>query len=126
MLLGPTIIDAGDKRLAAIQLFDANGDPVVSLSGTPPSDATLTNVGGVTTSVVLQAANPNRRALIIYNDAPKNLRVAFAATASATSFTHFVASKQAVEIPLGGYTGVVSGIWEGAGGFARVTEVTTT
>lgn len=123
MLVGGSIIEAGDKRLSAVQLFDAAGDPIVSLSGTPPSVAVLTNVPGLNTSAVLLAANPDRRQVFIYNDSGKNLRVAFAPTATSSAFTLLIPSKSDRELPLGGYTGDIAGIWEAAGGFARITEI---
>jgi hypothetical protein len=90
-----------------------------------PANAALTSVAGLATSAVLVAANPARRQVVIYNDAAKNLRIAFAATATATAFTHLIPSKQTLVLDLNGYTGDIAGIWEAAGGNARITEVTT-
>lgn len=50
--------------------------------------------------------------------------VAFAATASQTAFTFIIPSKVGAELPLNGYTGVVSGVLKAGTGTARVTEVT--
>jgi hypothetical protein len=123
MLVGETIVEAGDKRLSAVLLFDAAGNPVTSLAGTPPASAVLSSPAGLAVSAVILPLNLNRRGVVIYNDSGKNLRVAFAPTASATAFTYLIPSKQTLELQLGGYTGDIAGIWEGAGGFARITEI---
>ena len=119
-----SVRDIGEARPADIVLLDANGDPVFGFDPTRPGTATLTNVALSTTSVVLAAANADRRQLIIANDSNRNLRVAFDATATATAFTVLLAAGAHYEAPLDGYTGVVSGIWQSAGsGAARVTEI---
>lgn len=113
------------NRAQAVAVVDTAGAQLPGFDQSRPANAVLTNVPSVITNVVLQAANPARRQLFVYNDSTKNLRVALAAVASATSFTLLIPAKSLVELPLNGYTGDVAGIWEAANGFARVTEVTT-
>ena len=106
-------------------LLGADGLPLFGFDPSRPDDAILTNVASAAVTTLLLAANPDRRRMIIYNDSSKNLRVAFAPTAGATAFTLLIPSKGLYESGLNDYTGDVSGIWEAANGFARVTEVTT-
>lgn len=92
-----------------------------------PATAVLANVAGSATTVVLQAANGSRLGWTCYNDSTKDLMIAFAATASATAFTVLVPKIASgvggyYELPFA-YTGVISGIWTGTNGAARVTEL---
>lgn len=90
----------------------------------PVTVATLTSVASAITSSVLLATNTARKSFVIYNESTSVLFVAFAATASATAYT--------VQVLAGGtfvppanlrITGVISGIWTTANGFARITEL---
>jgi hypothetical protein len=111
----------------------------ISVTGTMPvsqalpvqaATATLANVAGSASSVTLQASNANRKGLTIVNDSTAILYVKFGSTASATSYTYYLAGSAAgvpatLELPAGMvYTGIVTGIWASATGNARVTELT--
>lgn len=120
-----SLFELGDIRAKAVAVVDTTGTQLAGFDQSRPATAALTNVASVTTSVVLAAANAARRGLIIVNDSTKVLYVAFAATASATAFTYKLGGGATVELPLNGYTGVVSGIWATANGNARITEITT-
>jgi hypothetical protein len=85
--------------------------------------ATLSNVASSATSVTVLAANTARRGAIIHNDSTQILYLKFGSTASTTSFTRKMVSDSSYEIPFG-YTGILTGIWASANGFARVTEIT--
>lgn len=64
--------------------------------------------------------------MIIHNEAGQPLKIAFAATATATAYTILLAQNVEYQGPLNDYTGAVSGIWQNAGsGNARITEITT-
>ena len=84
--------------------------------------ATLSNVAASLVSTTILAANTGRKGATVYNDTAGTLRLAFAATASATSFTVAIAAAGYYELPVR-YTGVISGIFATATGAARVTEV---
>ena len=84
--------------------------------------ATLSNVAASLVSTTILAANTNRKGATVYNDTAGTLRLAFAATASATSFTVAIAAAGYYELPVR-YTGVISGIFATATGAARVTEM---
>lgn len=108
---------------ADIALVDASGNQITTLAGTPPSIATLTQVPAATSSTVILAANPLRKGVIITNASSKTLTVAFAATASTSAYTFIIASNGVYTGPLSGYTGIISGIWNGTSGNAQVTEL---
>lgn len=89
----------------------------------PITTATLSNVSASVTSVTLLASNANRRRVVIVNDSTSALYVKFGATASATSYTYFLAAGDTYESPvLDKYTGIIDGIWAAANGAARITE----
>lgn len=119
-----TELDA-DVRAADVAIRDSAGNQLSGFDSTRPANAALTSVAGSATSVTILAANAARRKFYVHNDSAKNLKLAFAATASATAFTILLGAGAAYESPLNGYTGIVTGIWTSAAGFARVTEVTT-
>lgn len=114
---------------AAQMYYDGTNYQRVSASAGLPTTvaaaaaATLSNVSSSATSVTLVAANTARRGAVIYNDSTAALYVKFGATASATSFTYYVAPGQHLELPTVTYTGVIDGIWASANGSARVTEL---
>lgn len=81
-------------------------------------------VNAATASTVLVAANPFRRGLSVFNEGTAILWLACAPTASATVYTVQVPSNELYELPPAPlYRGVVSGIWQAAGGAALVTEL---
>jgi hypothetical protein len=85
--------------------------------------ATLTDVASSASSVTLLASNASRVAASIVNDSTQLLYVKCASSASSTSCVVKVASMGYFEVPFG-YTGIITGIWASANGYARVTEVT--
>jgi len=85
--------------------------------------ATLTNVAGSASSVTLIASNTNRKGAMVQNDSTATLYLKFGTGASATSYTVQMASGSYYEVPFS-YTGVITGLWGSATGFARCTEVT--
>lgn len=89
----------------------------------PVTTSVLSNVTGSVSSGPLAASNPNRKGLYIYNDSSATLYIAFAPTASISSFTTPIPGNDLYEMPLPIYTGTVSGLWSGATGFARVSEL---
>jgi hypothetical protein len=107
--------------------------PIDDISATVPGQAataTLTSVAASASTTPLVAANSavvgttaGRLGLIIVNDsATATLYLAYAATASLTSFTHKLLPGAVwwMEPPI--YGGIISGIWDAAVGNARITE----
>jgi hypothetical protein len=96
----------------------------VTVDESTVSTATVSNVNVSTSAVTLKASNGSRKGLIIYNDSTQALRVKYGSGAAAASFTVKLAAQGYWEMPRKIYTGIVTGIWEGAdaSGAARVTE----
>jgi hypothetical protein len=87
--------------------------------------ATVANVNQSATVVTLLNSNDDRAGFVIENDAEgltAALYVKFGSAASLTDYTRKILPGQAWE-RLGGYSGIITGIWDAAGtGKARVTE----
>ena len=88
--------------------------------------ATLSNVATSNASATLLASNAARKGAVIYNDSLVVMYVKFGTTASATSFTYYLAAGATLELPSspGLYTGRIDGILASSTGTARVTELT--
>lgn len=120
-----SIFELGDTRAKAVAVVDAAGVQLSGFDHSRPATATITSVASSPTSVSLAAANAARRGLVITNDSTKILYIAFAATATVSAWTYKLGAGATVELPLNGYTGIVTGIWSAVNGSARITEITT-
>jgi len=116
---------------AATAMTSANGDyssistdtnGTLFIRDAPSNTASLANVTASITSVTLRAANAARRTLVIYNDSASDMYIAYAATASSTTFTIYLPSLGTTTILGAEYAGLVTGIWLSAVGSARITE----
>ena len=99
------------------------------------STATVTPVASSATSVTLQAANASRRQLIVENASTQVLYLKFGTAAASNSYTVSVPAGGIYELPPigpvyasgeiwgGCYSGIVTGAWASANGYAYVTEV---
>lgn len=114
-----------DLRAAVVGIFDAAGNQLSGFDATRPANATIATVPVTTTDAVLLAANPDRRGVVLTNEASKTLYVAFGAVASATAYTYPVPSGQTKEFPLNGFTGAIHGVLSAGTGNVRITEITT-
>lgn len=86
--------------------------------------AALSSVEATTSSVVLLSGNSNRMQAIIVNDSPSLLYVAYAPISSSGLCSYILADGQTLELisqPI--YNGIISGVWAGAIGSAKITEV---
>lgn len=90
----------------------------VSTVGTP------SNVAASATSVQLLAANTNRKGASFTNEGSANLFLAEFTPASLTSYTVKIGPGVMYELYPQNYTGIVTGIWDVANGFVRITENT--
>lgn len=120
-----TVFDLANSRPLAVAVVDTTGTQLPGFDSSRPTTAILTSVPSSITSVTILALNAARRQFIVHNQSTANLYLAFSATSSVTAFTVLVPSNGEYESVLGGYTGLVTGIWNLANGNARVTEVTT-
>ncbi|HET8686448.1 MAG TPA: hypothetical protein VFM18_07260 [Methanosarcina sp.] len=103
----------------------------ISLSGSTSAvkqagTAMLTNVTSSTSSVTILNANTARLGMLIVNDTNQPMYIAFAATASTTSYSVLLQAGDTYESGAMIYTGQVTAIWTGTPtGAARVTEFTS-
>lgn len=89
-----------------------------------PGTGGVTSVSASTSNTTLLASNSNRLGAIFYNDSSFALYIKLAATASTSSFTKKIEGGGDWSIPHPAYTGIIDGIWDGAVGAVRVTELT--
>lgn len=108
-----------------VAVLDAAGNQLAGFDASRPSAAALTSVTVAAVSILLAAANPARRQLVLFNDGGNIVYVAFAATATTTAFTVRVPANGSYETVRDGYTGDVSAIRASGTGAVRVTEITT-
>jgi len=93
----------------------------------PASTGATTSVASSATVVTLKALNANRKKISIANDSTAILYVLLGAgTVSTTVYSFALAAKSGVAFDrtIEGYTGVITGIWASANGFATITEFT--
>lgn len=96
----------------------------VGLAGVKAALAVRTSVAASTTSVVLLAANPNRKGVIIYNDSTSVLYIGYGSTAvSDSDFTVQTAAETHHNV-FSGFVGEIRAMWVTAEGAARITEMT--
>ena len=83
---------------------------------------TVTNVGAGTVATIA-AGNANRRSTIIHNASGVKMWVRLASGATLANASFPIDAGETWEMPLHGYTGIITAIWEGAdAGNVRVTE----
>jgi hypothetical protein len=125
----PTALADADGKHTVPQAT-AEGSMRVSPDQIISQTATHANVAASTSSVQLLAANNARIGGAIVNDSDRTMRIKYAATASATSYDHILAPKDANGIGgqhtiENGHVGRVDGIWDsGVTGNARTLEQT--
>lgn len=136
------ILPLTDHVAIAVGIVDTNGDQLpgtgslpVTVANTPlpvtltqvdPANATLTAITFNASSQTLLSANAARHQFIVANASNKPVNLAYAATASLTSFTIQVPAGGNYESSLNGYTGVISIFFTAtASGLVHVTEITT-
>jgi hypothetical protein len=118
---GPLFVQA-----VAAPLFDVECEEVTGAGSY--ASAVVTRVAANTASTELLAANQLRKQFIIVNNATPNLYIKFGLNASLTpgseSFSVLLTTGQRYEAPIGGYGGLVTGIWASsdASGEALITE----
>lgn len=87
------------------------------------SVSNITSVAASITSVILLSANVNRLGATVWNDSSTNtLYLKLGTTASTSSYTAQVLPSGYYEVPFG-YVGEIDGIWSGAVGAARISEL---
>lgn len=121
---------------------DAGGEPVVITGATSPyntvrvdsvgsilitqagTTAAITQVSVGGSSVLLLAANPLRKSVVLCNQGVVTaLYVAFAATCSTTLFTYKTATGPNIFPIILGYTGAISALATGGAVLVNITEI---
>lgn len=114
------------QTLRVVLPTDQTAIPISDISGNNASSASITSIARSNVTGVFLAANSSRKGVIFHNDSGGVVYVAFAATASTTSFTFRMTSQETVflnKTPI--YTGIISGIWNSGGaGNMLITELT--
>jgi hypothetical protein len=101
---------------------DVHGALMVGMA--PVTTSTITSVAASTSSTTILASNTARRNFYVYNDSTATMYLAFAATASTTSYTFQLAPQQGYTLDSILYNGALSAVWSSATGNARITELT--
>lgn len=105
-----------------VTLVDSAGSS--SASAVPAATGVTTSVASSATPVTLAAASSARLGLTVYNDSTQVLYLLLGAgTASATVYTVQLMPGAYYEMPFR-FTGIVTGLWASANGFARITAIT--
>jgi hypothetical protein len=86
------------------------------------SSATIVSIPAQSGSTIFLSPNVNRKTVKIFNDSDDTLYIAEAASASTTLYTYKLVSQALLIID--DTTGIISGIWDGTDGSAKVTETT--
>ena len=103
----------------------ASDQSAVTVSEVTSGTSTITSVSGAVTSTQLLASNTSRKNAAFYNDSTAILYLKLGTTASTTSYTVQIPASGYYELPVGKiYTGEIDGIWSGAVGAVRITELT--
>lgn len=79
------------------------------------------SVTSVVSTVVIVAANPNRKGCIIYNNSSAILTLAFDGNDVSTKFTTKVGANSEYQVPFG-FCGAIYGAWASVNGNAYITE----
>lgn len=119
----PALGTSGTASADVISIQGVSGMTPIQVSASTSATGTITSVAASATSVTVLASNASRKGFTLYNDSVAICKVAFAATASATSFTVSLQPNAYFENSVL-YTGIITGIWASAAGSMRVTELT--
>lgn len=138
-----TAIDYGSgdirKRPRVVIAGDADSGEIATVTNSAPAQGdwalatriivnnpTSSNTNSVAASLnnqTLVAGNSNRLGITIYNDSDFYLFFKFGATASQSDYTLKMEPYAYYETIPFHYIGVIDGVWNGATGFARITEL---
>jgi len=114
--------DQGYIEAYPVVLVDQTGAAMTSLAGAGPSTGTVTSITSAAATTTLSGPNAARKGLTVTNESTANLYVKLGTAASLTSYTVKLVPNAYWEMPFN-FTGPVTGIWDAANGFARVTTL---
>jgi hypothetical protein len=103
----------------------ADGSTLLALATTPAPLGTAANTSQAASAAEIEliVANPQRRALTIFNASIETLYIGPTSAVSTTAYSYQVAPNALFTLPVA-YTGALYGIWAGAdaSGTAQITE----
>jgi hypothetical protein len=88
-------------------------------------ETVFTSVASSASSVTLLASNPQRKRVFISNASTAILYIRMDTTGQAATATsgHSIQMAANTNLEIVGFTGVITGIWASANGFANMTEL---
>lgn len=89
----------------------------------PVANSVITAVSATAVNTTLLTANAYRKMVFIYNDSTHYLFLKLGPVATPENFTVKMPPHSLFELPLPVYVGAIDGIWSGATGSAKVTEL---
>lgn len=132
--MGPSVYGgSGTARIDTSQVMTVTGNiEVANDVGNPlpvrqfaATSSVTSRIASSITVVDLLPMNVARNQAIIYNESTATLKIKLGAGASAVDYTLPIAGGPTVggyyELPVR-YTGIITGIWDSANGFAQITE----
>lgn len=88
------------------------------------NSATRTSVAASITSVLIIAANTNRKGLKLYNDSASGvLFIGYGSAVTDSDFTLAIPTGSLFELAVPMFTGAIHGLWSAADGAVRITEI---
>jgi hypothetical protein len=128
--MGTSVVGIGKPGVPAGDVLSVQGVvggtpvPTTDTSSVPPSTSTTANIAQSAVVVTIQAANVNRKGLIIHNNGTARLFIKYGAGASLVDFTDAIGISGTHQLEWPVSTQIITGIWEAAGGGnAKVTEL---
>lgn len=118
---GQTVgISGGVSIVGEVEVTNDAGNPL-PVRQFASTSATTSRVASSAATVDLLAMKPTRNQASVYNESTAILYIKFGTGASATDYTLPIAGGGYYELPVR-YTGIVTGVWVTANGFAQMTE----
>lgn len=112
----------GGQYVQAVALVDAAGS-AYSAGVSTASTGTQTSVASSIADTTILLSNASRKGCTIYNDSTSTLYLLLAAgTSSLTTYSLQLPAGGFLSVRVGGYIGIIKGVWDLANGAARVTE----
>ena len=106
-----------------INILSPSSNLISNITPSVSTTASKTTVNASTQSLILLAANSDRKGATFYNESSANLFLDLDETASLTDYTIKIKSGSYYELPFS-YIGDISGIWDGSQGYVQVRELT--
>lgn len=122
-LVRPLLV-AGIDGTGDAQALLVDGTGALATGVVQPATAVVTSVGQSAVVVVLLALNLARKGAIVFNHGSRVLFLKLGSGASSSDFTVRLLPDSTFALPFPAYTGLITGVWAGAGGgSALVTEM---